>query len=549
MTDCNANDITNDITNENKERIQSMKKLVTMMLAVAATAFAYGDEEIKMVEKEITTVTVPFGIRGYTPSNKDVIRIEKTSDTALRLTALKRGRCDLEVLGDMDMTQKFQIEVGDDLARTLATLNRELERVPEVHAYVLGSFIKVEGEVKSIKKWNYLVKVLKGYPSVRNFAEFWPDDELLIKMKENLQQCGFDVVFSQMSGQPETWKANTVALSCNKVNRTMNIQAKVYTPEQQAQIIECIKREKNWIAVDQSVGESKTEFDDNFQVRLNQQVFVAKPTIRLSVAYLAVGDSDLRQIGNPNAAKGNGVLNLHGTFSTLQNLVRGGGNTSSARIGADLGFTTRFLAQNGITRISDIGYTQMESWDKDGAKFKSGGTLYVKVEGRDVAELKEIPYGFTIDAKGGMIDENTMSVNFDFGASTIRPSGTGEYDRKEDLSKQTLTLPIGRTTLVSGFKDLIDKNSPSDGLPYLRNVPLLNWFVADSGKELTDRKLVIMVCPEIVDSTKDGNLNVEREVNIPTLEQGSKTTDQVVQERKDAEGFTGFWSWLNWFRF
>lgn len=525
-----------------------MKKLVITMLAAVATAFAYCDEEIKMVEKEITTVTVPFGIRGYTPSNKDVIRIEKTSDTALRLTALKRGRCDLEVLGDMDMTQKFQIEVGDDLARTLSTLNRELERVPEVHAYILGSFIKVEGEVKSIKKWNYLMKVLKGYPSVRNFAEFWPDDELLIKMKENLQQCGFEVAFNQMNGQPETWKANKVALSCNKVNRTMNIQAKVYTPEQQAQILDCIKREKNWIAVDQAMGESKTEFDDNFQVRLNQQVFVAKPTIRLSVAYLAVGDSDLRQIGNPSAATGD-AFKLTGVFNILQDLIHGKTTSKNASVGASLGVTTRFLAQNGVSRISDTGYTLMESWDKDGAKFKSGGTLYVKVEGKDVAELKEIPYGFTIDATGGMIDEDTMSVNFDFGASTIRPSGTGEYDRKEDLTKQKLTLPIGRTTLVSGFKDLIDRNSPADGIPYLRNVPLLNWFVADSGKEITDRKLVIMVCPEIVDSTKDGSLNVEKEVNIPVLDQGAKTTDQVVQERKDADRFTGFWSWLNWFRF
>ena len=32
---------------------------------------------------------------------------------------------------------------------------------------------------------------------------------------------------------------------------------------------------------------------------------------------------------------------------------------------------------------------------------------------------------------------------------------------------------------------------------------MLNWFVADSGKEVSDRRLVIMICPEIVDNTQD----------------------------------------------
>ena len=113
-------------------------------------------------------------------------------------------------------------------------------------------------------------------------------------------------------------------------------------------------------------------------------------------------------------------------------------------------------------------------------------------------------------------------------------------------SKQKITLPIGRTTLIGGFKDLVDKNTPPSGLPILRNTPLLNWFVADSGKSVNDRRLVMMVCPEIVDNTQDGNLKADEEINIPVPKQASKDTDEVLEERKE---FTGFWSWLNWFTF
>ena len=525
-----------------------MKKLIIMLLAACAATFAaWADEEIKMVEKEITSITVPFGIRGYTPSNKDVVRIEKTSDTALRLTALKKGRCDLEVRGDMEMTQKFQIDVGDDLARTLANLRRELERIPEVHADIIGNSIRIDGEVKSIKKWNYLMKVIKGYPAIRNFAEFTPGDELLIKMKENLQQCGFDVTFTPHPGEPNAWKANCVALSYNKVNRTMNVQAKVYTPEQQAMIKNCIDRERNWIAVDKETKESKTAFDDEYQVRLNMQVVVAKPIVRLSVAYMAISEEEARKIGNKKATTDSeDFLGIGATFGVLTDLVHGNGHSArTAQIGAGLNVFTRFLAQNGISRVSDTGYTLIESWSKDGAKFKSGGTRFVKVYGRDVAELKEIEYGFTINAKGGMINENAMTIDFDFGLSTIIPMDDDTYDRKEDLSKQKITCAIGRTTLVSGFMDMVDKNTPPSGLPFLRSTPILNWFVADSGKEVADRRLVIMVCPEIVDSTQDAKPDVNKEINIRVQEQAAKDTDEVAKERKSK--YTGFWSWLNWF--
>ena len=526
-----------------------MKKLIIMLMAACAATFAaWADEEIKMVEKEITSITVPFGIRGYTPSNKDVVRIEKTSDTALRITALKKGRCDLEVRGDMEMTQKFQIDVGDDLARTLANLRRELERIPEVHADIIGNSIRIDGEVKSIKKWNYLMKVIKGYPAIRNFAEFTPGDELLIKMKENLQQCGFDVTFTPHPGEPNAWKANCVALSYNKVNRTMNVQAKVYTPEQQAMIKNCLERERNWIAIDKETKESKTAFDDEYQVRLNMQVVVAKPIVRLSVAYMAISEEEARKIGNKKATTDSeDFLGVGATFGVLTDLVHGNGHSArTAQVGAGLNVFTRFLAQNGISRVSDTGYTLIESWSKDGAKFKSGGTRFVKVYGRDVAELKEIEYGFTINAKGGMINENAMTIDFDFGLSTIIPMDDETYDRKEDLSKQKITCAIGRTTLVSGFMDMVDKNTPPSGLPFLRSTPILNWFVADSGKEVADRRLVIMVCPEIVDSTQDAKPDVNKEINIRVQEQAAKDTDEVVKERK--EKYTGFWSWLNWFQ-
>ena len=520
-----------------------MKKLILMLVAASVAFVGWSDEEVSLVETEMVPVTVPFGIKGYMPSNKDVVRIEKISDNTLRLTALKVGRCDLEVSGDNDLRQKFQITVNPPLVYILKNLQRELERVPEVDCTIVGNSIRVDGEVKSINKWNYMMKVIKGYGNVvRNFAEFTPGPEILQRMEASLRQSGFDVVHERHTGEPETWKANCVALEYSKINRTMTVQAKVYTPEQQTKILECLKSEKRWLVIDHS---DKEAFDDEIQIKGNIQVIVAKPIIRLSVAYMAVSDKEANEYGNANVRNGASPLNIQGTFQTIQNLLHGGGNHGNiATLQGNLDVTAGFLKENGISRISETGYTLIESWDKDGARFKSGGTMFVKVAGADAADLKEIPYGFEIKAKGGMKDDANMSVDFDFAISTVQQTGPDTYDRKEDLSKQKVLCPIGRTTLIGGFRKFADENTLK-GLPVLRNTPIFSWFFAADDDTIEDRKLVMMVCPEIVDNTQDAKPDVKKEINIAVQAQAAKPTSEVKKERRP---YSGFWSWLNWFQ-
>jgi hypothetical protein len=269
---------------------------------------------------------------------------------------------------------------------------------------------------------------------------------------------------------------------------------------------------------------------------------VASPTIRMSVAYLVIGEKDLQELGNKNGA---GPV-LQGTFGTIQNLVRGGGNHGNqAQLSLGLDSVIQLFAENEITRFSQKGYTAMKSWDKEGARFKSGGSLFVKIAGADAADLKEIPYGFDMKTKGGLVSEDTVMIDMDMSISSVVPMGnSGDYDKKEDLTKQKVTCKLGKTTLVSGFSQLLDSNTPARGFPIFRNTPLLQWFVAESGKEVSDRRLVMMLCPEIVDMSRDGGLDVDREINIPVTTEGAKTTDQRLEERKP---FNGFWYWLNWF--
>ena len=93
---------------------------------------------------------------------------------------------------------------------------------------------------------------------------------------------------------------------------------------------------------------------------------------------------------------------------------------------------------------------------------------------------------------------------------------------------------------------MIDKNTPPSGIRFLRTLSLLNWFLDDSGKGVSDRRFVFMICPEIVGGTQDVPVNTDHEINIrvpaPDLDANCDGCD-------GGKKFTGFWSWLNWFVF
>lgn len=514
-------------------------KLLLVAAAIAFQAVAKDVEQVSVVVNEISTISVPFGIKTYTPSNKEVVRIEKISESTLRVTGRRRGRCDLEVRGDRGLVQKYEISVLGDLAAVLENLTMELDSIQEVRAQIIGESIRIDGEVSSIRKWEYLAKVLNHYKGVRNFATFCPGPDVMLKMKSTLQQAGFKVEFKQFPNDSKKWPVDTVALSLNKQTRIMSVQARVYLPEKGDKIMRCLSTEK-WLSMDvASASKKDDDKSSEFQIRGMPDIVVDTPTIRLSVAYLAIGEGDTRTLG------GNGVPEVQGVFSHLQNLVRGGSGQSAATIGANLDTTIRFLANSGISRMSQKGYTLLRSWDTEGAKFKSGGTLNVRVSGSENGDLKSVPYGFDVNVKGGLRDEKCADLDLNISISSVSIVGAGDIDQKTDETKQKIVCSLGKTTVLGGFGNMIDEQSLS-GLPILRHTPMLNWFISESGKTLSDRKLLIMICPELNDSSMDGNLNVESEIQLPTLDGASKTTDERLEEKKP---FSGFWYWLNWFTF
>lgn len=517
-----------------------MSKCIVVSFAVVAAMFGFAKDApvpLSVDENGIVPISVPFAIKSYMPSNKEVVRIEKISDTVLRITGRRRGRCDLDVHGDRNLTQKYEITVRGDMAATLENLTTELDSVREVRAQIVGDAIRIDGEVSSIDKWEYLTKVLANYGGVRNYATFYPAPEIVQKLKTTLANEGFSVKDGLPEGPREKWPADTVSLVVSRKTRILTVKARVFTEERRSRIQACLSSER-WLAFDEGKeGESKA--DGEFRIRVMSDLFVDEPTIRLNVVYFALGESESKKLGSGS------VPEVQGVFSHLQNLVRGGSGSSTATIGASLDTTMRFMADNGISQMSQKGFTLFKSWDKDGGNFKSGGTLHVPVSGMNSGDLKEVPYGFDVKVSGGLRTEKTVEVKLDINISSVASAGGGAIDQKTDQTKQTLVCPLDKTTVIGGFGQMFDEKTLS-GLPVLRNTPMLSWFVSEDGRSVNDRRLLFMIYPEVSASTVDGAIDLENEIVLPTRADVGKGIDDRLEERKP---FSGFWYWLNWFTF
>ena len=65
-------------------------------------------------------------------------------------------------------------------------------------------------------------------------------------------------------------------------------------------------------------------------------------------------------------------------------------------------------------------------------------------------------------------------------------------------AETTVTVPDRGTLMISGFKDILMRDA-SSGVPFLENIPILNFFFTRKGKANEKRRLMILVTPEIID--------------------------------------------------
>lgn len=501
-----------------------MKKIIAFLLA-AATASCVWAEQVSMVVGSTKTIRTPFVIESYRliPAKTDIVKID-ASESTLRITANKTGEVSLSLSGG-GIVKDYTVSVKSNLAKTLKKLRADLDQLTELEVSVNEDQIIVRGTVSDPDNWTHLMKVLKYYDGVANFARFKVAPQTLINLKKMIADAGF--VFAD-----EGTKAEIGQLSMSVSSDTVIITGELYS-ESDVNRIRQVLASQTWL----SVGSKPPANSGKVYGIVN--LTVVETVLAVDIVYAGVSVNEAEKIGSE------GVPSLSLGAGVIYDMIKGSASGNrSATIAGNMSQTVQFLAKNGVTRLYSAGHVSFNNNDEKGGELHTGGTIYVKVNGIENGSLQNIEYGLKINVSGGLVSPTKAKLKLNLENSTVVGSDEESYSLLEDSTSQTVFCDLNKTIVLAGSKK-ISQDTQRSGLPVLRNTPVLKWFFGQDTDSQDEVRLLILACPRLAKYNAETQIEIPLEnETAPTLRESKTDNNKRIEEKKK---YTGVMYWMNWF--
>ena len=499
-----------------------MKKCILLLTVLFSALQLFADsEKVNMIIGSTKSIQVPFIIDTYKviPAKSEIIKVE-ASESHIQIMASAIGEVTLLVSGG-GMQKSYTISVRSNLAKTLRKLRNDLDTLTELDVSTNEDQIVIRGVITNPEHWAHLMKVLPNYSGkCVNFATFKPSAETVQNLKQMLIDAGYT-----FSSNPKTGELSLVMSGDAVV-----ISGELYSQKDVDRIKQLLATQ-TWLVI----GGKTNPALGKVQGIVN--LTVVESVLQLDIVYVGLSESDSRRIGSNSIPVGN--------FSAqgLYDLVAGKGG-GSAVINGNMNSTIKFLAANGISRFYHAGHVSFANNDPQGGTLHTGGTVYVKVNGVENGSLQNIEFGLKIKANGGLISPNRTKLTLDLKNSALLGSDDSSYTLSEDSTKQTVFCDLNKTIVIAGSHKITQDTSKS-GLPILRNVPVLKWFVSEDNNSETATKLLILACPRLERLNPDVQIDIPLDTTTaPTYHEAQKDN---VERQEESKRYRGWLSWLNWF--
>ena len=462
-------------------------------LMLCGAAFCADQEKFSLTVGGMKVIELPFSLESYRVSAKDKLAVEEINPQQLRVIGKAIGECNLTVNG-AGVSVSYSITIKSDISNTLKRLRVDLEDLPELDITINQDYIVIKGTVSDPRKWALLQKVLPLYKSnVHNFAEFRPTPETLLNLKKLLTESGFEFAAEGQLPQP------------GQLEMKITPDALIVNGELCSE--DAVSKVKQLLGTQTWLDTSGANVDGSSgKIRGIVNLSVMQTVLTVDVVYVAVSESDARSSGSNETPSA--TLNLGWIFD----MVAGRKDGETATFGGNMNQTVRFLASNGITRSYNAGHVSFLNHDGQGGTLHTGGTISVKVSGESNGDLKDIEYGLNITVSGGLVTPGRAQLKLDLSNSNLVSASGDAYTRSMDTTSQTVYCDLDKTLVVAGSRKL-SQGIGQSGLPILRNIPVVKWFVANDSGNKEETRLLILVCPRIASASQ------ETQIEIPLTEE------------------------------
>ena len=502
-----------------------LKKLFVLTAAVVAALVvgAADSEKVFVPLKGIVILTPGFRATDISITDPGIIAAEHIANDQIRVTGLAVGKSDLHLTSG-SVSKLYTVTVNDNVRETFNSLRKDLDSVPEVEISINGNRVVLKGEISNIDGWETLQKVLPAYGAgVTNLTIFRPAPEIMLSLKKLFEKAGFKVVQDVTDLSPGV-------LSLQIEKNTLILSGTVYCQDDVNTIRQLVSTQ-NWLSVDGK--------DAGKPVRFINKVVIKPTLLDVGAVFVGVKQADTSAIG-ANLVKGGVKVAQNFNFSTLFN----GSTNQSYNLGADASTILNLMAESGCKRFHRAGHLSFMSNENNEFKvLHEGGTLKVRVYGGSggTGTLNDVPYGFIMRVRGGLIGNDQVKLDIQIEISTPALQENNDYDLKQTKISTTVVAKLGETVALGGMKDMVEESSGPSGIPFLRKIPVLNWVCAEKTDSFNDSQVLLLIYPQVAGRTPPLKMPPSAET-ANTLEESGKSNKQRTQEADEKKSF-----WDRWF--
>ena len=502
------------------------KKFFTFIFA-AGLALGLGaadSEKVFVPLKGIVILTPGFRATDISITDPGIIAAEPIANDQIRITGIAVGKSDLHLTSGA-VSKLYTVTVNDNVREVFNSLRKDLDSVPEVEISINGNRVVLKGEVSNIDGWETLRRVLPAYgSSVTDLTVFRPAPEIMLSLKKLFEKAGFKVVQDITDLSPGT-------LALRNEKNTLILIGTVYCQDD-ADTIKQLISTQNWISADGK--------DPSKPIRFINKVSIKPTLLDVGAVFVGVRQADTSAIG-ANLLKNGIKIGQNFNFSTIFE----GRTNQSYNLGADASTILNLMAESGCKRFHRSGHLSFMSNESNEYKvLHEGGTLKVRVYGGSggTGTLTDVPYGFIMRVKGGLIGSDQVKLDIQIEVSTPALQENNDYDLKQTKISTTVVAKLGETVALGGMKDMVEESSGPSGIPYLRKVPVLNWFCAEKTDSFNDSQVLLLIYPQVAGRTPPLTMPPSAET-ANTLEESGKSNKE--RSRESDEKKKSFWD--RWF--
>ncbi|MCQ2380186.1 MAG: hypothetical protein MJ025_04615 [Victivallaceae bacterium] len=421
--------------------------------------------------------------------------------------ATLRGGCDVEFFGVSEgdcvvemrakhVVKRISVTVVSAAVRNHRLLTEALSDVPEVSVELTGGGVVLEGEINGVQQWENFRRIVANYSDqCFDYVVFRPRQQLIDEFRKAISDLGLKVTDDSFTDE-----LGTVAVRLK--GNVLHVNGVLRNSTETARIDEIIATRK-WL---------DPRWNNN-SLSVSKGLRISDAQIEVNIVFVGIAMNKLEELGNANAD--GTILNwnvlawfraMRGATSELTDQMgrigQGSGGGAIA-LDSNLKGTLKMFGNNGITDFRDAGHLVLTNESSQFAEYENGGRRSARVVGRDVADLKDIDYGFKYKVKGHLINGNRVVLDVDFEKSLAPEVQDGDYLQKRTKIKSSLVCPLGKTTMLAGERELRQTNNGPSGYAFLRHIPIINWFTAVQQDTAEDTQMVMLVYPQIPGSAPD----------------------------------------------